>query len=257
MNERRSAEDTNFPSRRARTVPQLTAAGAGRAPRTRAPAAPRRSPWPCRSAAASSRPPGREDVCSAVSSAQRRPSGVKWSKSEAGALARHRVPGLDRVGEAARAAHHRRRAVAQAVHLVEAARLVARRHEEEVGAGLDPVRQLLVVAAEVPGLAREARPGARRGTTRTAPRRCRARRSARRGGRGTRAACRSSRSNPFCAVSRETMPSTGASLRVRQADLLEQRALHLAPCRRASSRRVLVREVRVASPGSTRRSRRR
>ena len=51
-----------------------------------------------------------------------------------------------RVGQAADAAHHRHRAVAQAVHLVEPARLEPRRHQEDVGARLDQVRQRLVEA---------------------------------------------------------------------------------------------------------------
>src|SRR3569832_1691008 len=43
------------------------------------------------------------------------------------------------VGEPARAPHQRRRAVAQAVDLIEAAGLVTRGHQEEIGAGLDAV----------------------------------------------------------------------------------------------------------------------
>ena len=39
------------------------------------------------------------------------------------------------------AEHHGRRAVAQAVHLVESAGLEARRHQEAVGTGLDAVGQ--------------------------------------------------------------------------------------------------------------------
>src|SRR3569832_447156 len=42
-------------------------------------------------------------------------------------------------GEPARAPHQRRRAVAQAVDLIEAAGLVSRGHQEESGAGLDAV----------------------------------------------------------------------------------------------------------------------
>ena len=45
----------------------------------------------------------------------------------------------DRVDEPAGGAHDRQRPVAQAVHLVQAAGLEARRHDEEVGARLDPV----------------------------------------------------------------------------------------------------------------------
>ena len=51
---------------------------------------------------------------------------------------------LDGVDEAAGRPHDRQGAVAQAVHLVEAAGLEARRHQEEVGAGLDAVRAAVV-----------------------------------------------------------------------------------------------------------------
>ena len=46
----------------------------------------------------------------------------------------------DRVGQAARRAGRWRRAVAHRDHLALAARLEARRHQEEVGAGVDPAR---------------------------------------------------------------------------------------------------------------------
>ena len=49
-----------------------------------------------------------------------------------------------RVRQPAHRAHDRHRAVAQAVHLVQAARLEARRHQEHVSAGLDQVREPLV-----------------------------------------------------------------------------------------------------------------
>ena len=65
------------------------------------------------------------------------------------------IPQLHRVGEAAGLVHDRHRAVAQAVHLVEAARLVARRHQEHVGAGLDQVRELVREAVVEADLARE------------------------------------------------------------------------------------------------------
>src|SRR6185369_7763754 len=48
--------------------------------------------------------------------------------------------------EAAGPAYDRHGAVAQAVHLVETARLVERRHEEHVGACFDQVREFVAVA---------------------------------------------------------------------------------------------------------------
>jgi len=69
-------------------------------------------------------------------------SGVRSEKTNpvAGRLA----IALHRVDEAARAAHDGQGAVAEAVQLVQAARLEARRHDEEVGACLDAVRAALV-----------------------------------------------------------------------------------------------------------------
>ena len=63
----------------------------------------------------------------------------------------------DRVVQPAGVVHDRRGAVALAVHLVQPAGLEARRHEEDVGAGLDLVGQAFVVAdctATRPGFAR-------------------------------------------------------------------------------------------------------
>src|SRR5690606_40826410 len=53
---------------------------------------------------------------------------------------------LDRIGEPARRARDRRGAVALGNHLPEAARLVARWHEEEVGARVDAVGERIVEA---------------------------------------------------------------------------------------------------------------
>jgi hypothetical protein len=74
---------------------------------------------------------------------------------EARALAGARIERCDGVGEPARIAHDRRRPVALRVHLVQAAGLVQRGHEEEVHAGLDHVRELLVEALPQHGAARE------------------------------------------------------------------------------------------------------
>ena len=56
------------------------------------------------------------------------------------------VPVEHGVLEAADGPHHRYGAVAQRDHLRQPARLVEARHHEEVGAGVDQVRELLVVA---------------------------------------------------------------------------------------------------------------
>ena len=61
----------------------------------------------------------------------------------------------DRIGETAGPTHDRNRAVTKAVHLVEPARLVLRRHQESVARAFDPVRQRFVVAAEEPGATAE------------------------------------------------------------------------------------------------------
>src|SRR5581483_453482 len=55
---------------------------------------------------------------------------------------------IDGVIEAARGPDHRRSTVAEAVNLVESAWLIAAGHEENVGAGLDPMRKRVVVAEE-------------------------------------------------------------------------------------------------------------
>src|SRR5215467_1075055 len=70
-------------------------------------------------------------------------------EDHAGAAAARGVVVLDRIGEPSGPPHDGHGAVAQAVHLVEAARLVAGRHEEHVARRLDPVRELVVVTAVV------------------------------------------------------------------------------------------------------------
>ena len=100
------------------------------------------------------------------------------------------APGLlvhvdDRVRQAAGPAHDGRRAVAQRDHLALAARLEARRHQEQVGAGVDPAGQVAVEALDQrdagPGrVAASARTPVRRGRRR----RCPGRRSGRRRRRG-------------------------------------------------------------------------
>jgi hypothetical protein len=77
-------------------------------------------------------------------------------EDEAGTLAGGKVEGLHGVGEAAGLVDHGRNAVAQAVHLVEAAGLELRGHQEDVRRRLDPVGEVLIVATVEPGLAGEA-----------------------------------------------------------------------------------------------------
>ena len=62
----------------------------------------------------------------------------------------------DRVGQPADAADQRHAAIAQAVKLGQPARLEARRHQHHVGAALDQMAQLLVIAGDEPDLARDA-----------------------------------------------------------------------------------------------------
>src|SRR3984885_8581309 len=60
-------------------------------------------------------------------------------------MMRFRVIVLHRIVQTARRPHHRHRTIAQAVYLVQAARLVPRRHEEDVRPGLNLVRHRVVV----------------------------------------------------------------------------------------------------------------
>ena len=78
--------------------------------------------------------------CPADRVVQRLPG--RREKLEPRALARRLVVVLDRVVEAARCADDRERAVLHRVHLVEPARLVQRRHQEEVAARFNDVAQL-------------------------------------------------------------------------------------------------------------------
>ncbi len=73
--------------------------------------------------------------------------GIESLEHHAGALAVRGVIGHDRVGKSARLAHDRHGAIAQAVHLVEAARFIQRRHHEHVASRFDEMRKLVVVAA--------------------------------------------------------------------------------------------------------------
>ena len=128
------------------------------------------------------------------------------------AEARRRVEVLDRVGEAARRAHDGDRAVAQRVHLREAARLVTRRHDRQVGAGEDLVRERLVVAFDE----RHARamsvgePRAARRRSAASPLPSTAK-LARRALQQRRQRPPSARSMPFCSTRRLTTPISGAS----------------------------------------------
>ena len=122
----------------------------------------------------------------------------------------------DGVREASRAPHDRRRPVGERVHLAEAARLEARRHDERVRARLDPVRERLVVPDERLEAARD---GAPRGAasrppqagspdpsiTILTPRRTSSGADSRR------------RSNPFWSVSRPIAPTTNPRVRRRRS----------------------------------------
>ena len=119
--------------------------------------------------------------------------------------------GVDhRVGQAADPGHDRDRAVAQAVELGQAAGLEARRHEDGVAAALQQVRERLVVAEHA---ADPAGMGHGRGAEARLQRRRRpspARRAGRHGPAGL-AGRASSRSRPFCSVSRLTTAQSSAS----------------------------------------------
>src|SRR5687768_12245350 len=69
-------------------------------------------------------------------------------KQEAGALAVARIERTHRINEATYRADHRYRGVPLAVHLVQPARLEARRHHEDVAATLHEMRAPLVKADE-------------------------------------------------------------------------------------------------------------
>src|SRR5262245_47976502 len=84
--------------------------------------------------------PGRERPPDRVGDALRR----EVLEHEAGAVAGALVVVADGVDQPARGTHDGQRPVAQAVELVEPAGLEARRHHEEVGAGLDTVRAAFV-----------------------------------------------------------------------------------------------------------------
>ena len=65
---------------------------------------------------------------------------------DAGSQPGLRIEVLHRIGQSAGVAHDGNGAVTQAVHLVEAAGLILRGHQEHVAGGLDPVRVFLAVA---------------------------------------------------------------------------------------------------------------
>ena len=73
-------------------------------------------------------------------------AGVGIVEHDARALARAGVEVPNRIREPPGAPHDGHRSVTQAVHLVEAAGLVSRGHQEGVAAGLDPVGEFLVLA---------------------------------------------------------------------------------------------------------------
>ena len=72
--------------------------------------------------------------------------GVEVCKREPGSLTGKAVIRLHAVAQTAGLAHDRQRAVAHGDHLRQAARLKARRHEQEIAARIHAVRQRLVIA---------------------------------------------------------------------------------------------------------------
>ncbi len=160
--------------------------------------------------------------------------------------------GRDRIDQPAGGAHDRHGAVAQAVHLVQAARLEARRHQEHVGAAFDEVREAFVEAddarrsdrgAAPPGCATCAR-SARSpvpSTTKAAPRSASGVGHLRRSGRSPSDRPAATRCRPAAAPAR---------LVGRQPERLEQRAFAAAlPARDVGRER--LRQMRVARPDST------
>ena len=93
---------------------------------------------------------------SAVWSAQRTAGASKSLNTMPVPRACRGIPLLHRVRETAGPAHDRHRAVFQAVHLIEPARLVQRRHQEHVARRFDQMRELLAVAAMEHDAIREA-----------------------------------------------------------------------------------------------------
>ena len=105
-----------------------------------------RSPAPCRCAEWPATYDGFVQSRRRCLTASSSSSGVARFEHEAGSrTSRHRSYGID---EPAGAAHDRYRSVCLAVHLIETAGLEPRRHQEDVGAGFDQVRERFVVAAD-------------------------------------------------------------------------------------------------------------
>ncbi len=143
----------------------------------------------------------------------RQAGGIVVIEHHAGALPGLRIEVLHRVGQPAGAAHDRDGAVAQAVHLVEAAGLVLRGHQEHVAGGLDPVRVFLAVATAKGHARRMLMRQLARGTARSAasPLPSTARQNSRSASR--RGSASIIRSSPFCEARRLTMPISGRRLR--------------------------------------------
>ena len=152
-------------------------------------------------------------------------------------------------------AHDRDGAVAQRVHLGEAARLAARGHQEHVGARHDLVGEALVVGeahGEAAGVA--LRPDA---AARPAPPALRSRAPPGGGGRWRRSHHASATmSKPFCHTRREVTPTSGRSGDSGQPERPQAGRPCRPPCRRGPA---ASRLARCAGPpaGPTRRSRRR
>ena len=190
------------PRRRRRRPPRVDR------PRRPPPPGPSRTRVACRAPAARPRRRGRPTARSARRERAQQRVGARLVEDEAVAVGRGGVG--HGVGQAAGAAHDRRRPVAQRVHLRQPAGLEQAGHQEQVAAGVDAVRERVVEAARRRRRAPAARPPAaavrRSSAASPVPSTAKPKPSpARRSSSG------SSRSRPFCATSRPTKPQHGPS----------------------------------------------
>ena len=80
---------------------------------------------------------------------------IVWAEPKSRALARCRIEFLNCIRKTAGRTHDRHGSVAHAVHLVQAARFILRRHQKNIGAGFDEMRKPVVIAhseGSLPGI---------------------------------------------------------------------------------------------------------
>ena len=154
--------------------------------------------------------------------------GFIGSKTKPVPVSRCGIVILHGIFQAANGAHDGNRAIFQTEHLIEAARLVERRHQEQIGAGFNLMRQRFVKADA------HARPGPdnappRRGKN-SSKRRLAAAEQDKLHSRAPSDESKmlSTRSKPFCAVRREIIAMSGVSLcsgkpKARCSDSLQSR----------------------------------